>query len=273
MGLICMLLLIKCNFCFLLFEFFFDLYNFPVCIFCNFAYFADFSHSFVSSFRCDITDASMHHVGCMSSLESLDVENTKITDQGLAHLVDLPRLVSLNIAACVGVTDSGLHLVSMMRTLETLNLSRTKVTETGMSHLRGLPDLRELDLNGCFEIDDFAMHFIASFPRLEVINISHSRVTDTGLADLLKSKSLKRLKCVSALIKDDRSDWNGRRLRIISSSAPTILSTTPFSTNDQSDSDSERSSFLQNPSTPSSSSSLSSSSSTSSSSSCTTPSF
>lgn len=75
--------------------------------------------------RADVTDAVLaEHVAGMPNLRELDLNDTPVTDVGLAVLASLPKLESLRIA-------------------------RTKVTVAGVEkHVLAHPKLREIDVGG-----------------------------------------------------------------------------------------------------------------------------
>lgn len=78
-------------------------------------------------------------------LAGLDLQNTKISDAGLAQIARCRNLVRLRLEN-TAVTDAGLtHLQNLSR-LEYLNLYNTRVTDAGLRQLAGLPKLKSLYL-------------------------------------------------------------------------------------------------------------------------------
>lgn len=72
----------------------------------------------------DVTDATLQYLRGMAALRSLDLNDTGISDDGLAVLAELPAL-------------------------EELRLARTKITDEGFrQHLAAKESLRKLDLTG-----------------------------------------------------------------------------------------------------------------------------
>jgi hypothetical protein len=70
---------------------------------------------------CALKDESLAHLGAISTLRVLVLENTPITDQGLVHL-------------------------SRLSNLEELHLQRTQISDAGVKHLFGLKKLRNLHI-------------------------------------------------------------------------------------------------------------------------------
>lgn len=88
-----------------------------------------------------LKDANLEHVGAMTRLGSLTMQDTPITGRGLVYLGGLTILFELHIHNTV-VSDEGLaHLEGLSR-LTTLHLTNTNVTKEGVEKLkRALPSL------------------------------------------------------------------------------------------------------------------------------------
>jgi hypothetical protein len=71
----------------------------------------------------------------------LDLTDSGITDAGLAHLKNLPKLEWLRLDG-TEVTDAGLEHIKGMPQLRLIHLYATHVTERGVADLRkALPNL------------------------------------------------------------------------------------------------------------------------------------
>ena len=82
----------------------------------------------------------------LTGLQWLSLDNTGVTDAGLAALGGLTGLQRLYLAN-TGVTDAGLEALRGLTGLQSLSLANTGVTDAGLAALRGLPGLRTLWLN------------------------------------------------------------------------------------------------------------------------------
>lgn len=82
------------------------------------------------------------HLQRMTSLQSLNLGYTKVSDTGPERLKGLTRLQRLNLEG-TKVADAGLvHLKGLTR-LKTLSLARTQVTDAGVKELKAaLPNCR-----------------------------------------------------------------------------------------------------------------------------------
>ena len=71
--------------------------------------------------------------------------STRITDAGLAHLVGLTNLQTLNLSDCYQITDAGLVHLKGLTNLKTLVLMQTQITDAGVAELKqALPKCRLL---------------------------------------------------------------------------------------------------------------------------------
>ena len=89
-----------------------------------------------------MTDESLRMFGKMPSLKVLRLEGHRFTDQGLAHLKNLPKLNTLWINSQQSqITDEGLPCLHEMKSLESIGLQHLPVTEEGIAKLQAtLPD-------------------------------------------------------------------------------------------------------------------------------------
>jgi Leucine-rich repeat (LRR) protein len=104
------------------------------------------------------TDEDLHVIARTPELVSLDLTNTKVSDEGIKTLADaverMPAnrhgkwLVTLGLGD-TAVTDAGLTDMARLRFVESLDLSGTAVTGEGLATLSQLPQLRDLYLNRC----------------------------------------------------------------------------------------------------------------------------
>ncbi|MCX6879462.1 MAG: hypothetical protein NTW21_37510 [Verrucomicrobia bacterium] len=80
-----------------------------------------------------------------SSVVSLELQQTKVTDAGLAALAPFVKLRILQLQH-TGLTDAGLAQVGKITSLEVINLYDTGVTDAGLQHLADLKHLRKIYL-------------------------------------------------------------------------------------------------------------------------------
>src|SRR5262249_54373242 len=140
-------------------------------------------------------DFGANHRGVRSSLGPVRPTD-RPTDSDLLLLLDLHRVLRLNLDGCYGVTDAGLVTIARLKALRELDLSQTRnthrprITDRGMASLRSLTQLQSPRLAGC-DITDAGLAHLSGLAQLEELDLSDTAITDTGLVHL---KGLARLK-------------------------------------------------------------------------------
>jgi hypothetical protein len=160
------------------------------------------------------TDDDMAQVEQLRSLDWLTIENTSITDAGLARLHSLTCLDDLELADNEKITDDGLRHLAGLKRLLYLDLTGAQVRGPGLAHLRSLPELHvvnlnnssvtdkgierlshvcslfDIDLEGCGRVTDAGLRPLANCPNLRSVGLERTHVTDAGLDALARVKTL-----------------------------------------------------------------------------------
>jgi len=105
--------------------------------------------------HCELGDAALSSLGGMTSLQVLDMyDNPAITDSGISMLTGLAHLTALYIGD-TKVTDVGLCHLLELHSLTKLDVACcSRVTDTGLAELLRLDSLRELNRYGCSGVTD-----------------------------------------------------------------------------------------------------------------------
>jgi len=77
---------------------------------------------------------------------SLDVTNSKVTDEGLGLLLQMKNLEKLNLEGAKGVSSAGISKLKPLEKLSYLNLVRAQMDDTVVDTLIGMENLREVYL-------------------------------------------------------------------------------------------------------------------------------
>ncbi|CAI9282246.1 unnamed protein product [Lactuca saligna] len=87
-----------------------------------------------------------------SSLVSVDLSSSDVTDSGLLRIKECKNVEALNLNFCEHISDVGLECIIGLSNLTSLSLKRnTNITAKGLSVLSGLVNLSKLDLERCSE--------------------------------------------------------------------------------------------------------------------------
>ena len=138
-----------------------------------------------------ITDAGVAHLRNLPRLEALWLDGTCVTDVGLAHLKGLPTLKVLGLRG-TGVTDAGLVHLEHLPQLRLLALGGSRITDAGLVHLRGLARLEELWLETT-RVTDAGLVHLRGLTKLRGLILFGTGVTDAGLEHLQSLTQLEGL--------------------------------------------------------------------------------
>ncbi len=128
-----------------------------------------------------VTDDLLAHVVPDRFQGQLRLKNTAVTDEGLRRIVGR-RVTHLDLTG-TRVTDEGLKSIATFRKLETLTLTSTPITGVTLSELKRLPDLAVLILSKTW-VTDQNLAGLSGHPGIGCINLSSTRVGDEALAVL-----------------------------------------------------------------------------------------
>lgn len=107
---------------------------------------------------------------------------TALTNDGLAHVKALPKVVELNLKD-TQITDDGLAHLAGLGTLVRLHLEQTKITDAGLAHLKDLGNLEYLNLYGT-PVTDAGLEHLKPLSKLKKLYVWQTQVTDEGIAKL-----------------------------------------------------------------------------------------
>src|SRR5262249_50290652 len=113
-------------------------------------------------------------------LETLQLDGTQITDEGLSHLAGLPRLTNLFLNR-TSTTDAGIPHLARLSGLDRLELSQTQITDKGVAELVALANLRVLILDDT-QLPDAAWDHWPNRPWVQVLSLMGTQVTRSGIA-------------------------------------------------------------------------------------------
>ncbi len=110
------------------------------------------------------------------------LQGAAITDQHLAPLARLEKVVSLNLAK-TAITDAALPAIARHTGLTELHLELTRITDAGLASLKPMQDLEYLNLFGT-AVTDAGLFHLASLPKLRSLYVWQTKVTPAGAKKL-----------------------------------------------------------------------------------------
>src|SRR5262245_42606557 len=127
-------------------------------------------------------DRGMRHVGRMTTLDTLYLTGTSVTDDGLRNLAGLGELTDLALDG-TGISDAGLAQLEGLTKLRRLNLLGSTITDAGLAHLQRMTALEELTLYRT-KVSNAGVARLAAFGRLRSLDVRYTRVTAAGAREL-----------------------------------------------------------------------------------------
>ncbi len=141
----------------------------------------------------NISDGELKVIGEIKGLKNLDLRGCKVSNKGLAHLVNLSELKALRLSGSSGVTtvdDDGMQYIGKLTNLKALLLDFLWISGEGLAQLKELSTLEELYLASTL-VGDEDLQQLALFPNLKKLRISKlANVTGAGLAHVKQLEHL-----------------------------------------------------------------------------------
>ncbi|TWT92338.1 protein kinase domain-containing protein [Stieleria varia] len=133
-----------------------------------------------------ITDAGVIHLlPHRDTLETIDIQSTAITDQGVATLIGFEKLRELFLADNA-ISDRSLDGLSRFPSLKRLDLSGTEISDDGLPQLSELPSLEYLLLDRTM-ISDAGLGIIGDQLALKTLSIKSTSTTEAAVQRLRKT--------------------------------------------------------------------------------------
>ncbi|XP_037312297.2 uncharacterized protein si:ch73-173p19.1 [Pungitius pungitius] len=130
----------------------------------------------------------------LSSLQTLNLDGTGVTESSLEHLATHPALSSLSVAGIpVADGDRALQIISGLKLTQLTLPGRHSVTDGGLLFLSRLSVLLELDLTDYTQVTDQGVRHLSAMSRLRKLSLSNTQVTDAGLPALRGLQELQEL--------------------------------------------------------------------------------
>src|SRR4051795_9136564 len=136
-----------------------------------------------------VSDTDLRKLLLLHDLTYLDLSLTRITDQGMQELRNLPGIVELNLYFAEYVTDEGLAAIKGWKRLKRLNVHGTKISDTTLEHISGITTLESVNI-GSAMITDVGLERLTTLPNLKELTMGGNELGDAGLQALRQMPGL-----------------------------------------------------------------------------------
>lgn len=137
--------------------------------------------------------AFFEHLGHITSLESLNIIATKLSDAWITPLGKLTNLKTLRFTNNGKLSDAGLEQLAGLKNLEAFSFVGTGMKGHAYAKFEGFTRLVNVSHRGSSIDDEGLMQLCTHLPNLESISLAHAKFTDAGAAHLAKLTRLKGL--------------------------------------------------------------------------------
>jgi hypothetical protein len=138
-----------------------------------------------------VTDADLRKLDAALNLRQLLLDNTSVTDEGVAYLTQLPNLYHLRMRGA-RLTDRGMESLAKIRSLRFLNIPQAAFTDQGLKELLRVSDLQQLRFSSP-HVTDEGMKYIGQMKSLRFLHLIAVPITDAGLEEITKLSQLESL--------------------------------------------------------------------------------
>jgi hypothetical protein len=114
------------------------------------------------------------------------------TDDTMAHVGRLPKLISVGISQSDAITEAGIAHLAGLSDLEMVNFKGLKGTGAALAYLRGHTKLKRLHIDGVLVTDADLVH-LDGLTSLEWLNLPSTQVSDAGLVHMERLVNLRQL--------------------------------------------------------------------------------
>jgi hypothetical protein len=147
-----------------------------------------------------LTDPGIAILKGLTDLQNLDFSGTEVTDAGLVHLKHLTKLEYLGFSG-TKVTGPGVEHLAGLAHLRYLHFNNTGMTDVGLEHLKGLTTLHTL-LTRDNPVTDVGLEHLRNLTQLRELDLHNTKVTDAGLEYLKGLSQLENLELSDTSVTD-----------------------------------------------------------------------
>lgn len=149
-----------------------------------------------------VDDRIMPHLVNLREAHTVWLNSAEVTDEGVRHLLEFPRITSLDLGG-TQITEEGLlPVLRQHRELETVWLQDTAIGDATLEALGDIPTLQSLTLHNT-QLGDAGLAHLARLPVLSSVILTGNRVGSEGVVALTAAPSLVDITLESTQVDND----------------------------------------------------------------------
>ncbi|TWT82086.1 hypothetical protein CA13_35460 [Planctomycetes bacterium CA13] len=152
-----------------------------------------------------VSDEMLQQIADHPDLETVILDQGRITNEGLAVLQSLPKLQHLRLRLSP-IGDDGMVTLSGCKSLWFLNLPHSVCTTKGVAALKAIPELRQLRL-GSSNLGNEVTREIAELKTLRGVHLIDIAISDEGLKTLTTLPYLESLYLDNSAVTESGWRW------------------------------------------------------------------
>jgi len=138
---------------------------------------------------CEIGNPICKAVEKLSKLWCLSIQDSKIDDNGLLHLADMPSLIDVYLSGNKRITPIGIRHIARIHKLRNFSIGETELDNEGLEYLAVATSLKGLGFTSS-KITDESFRHIAALVNLESLTIESSvQISIAGFSHLFALKN------------------------------------------------------------------------------------
>ena len=142
---------------------------------------------------CWISDKGMGALSSLNYLTTLDLSETRITNESLVHVSKLTYLKHL-VLKKTSIKGAALTPLDRLHALIYLDLSHTAIEDAALAALCGCPNLETLWLDDCKGITDAGLAHLRPLKNLRKLGLSNTEIDDKGVEENLMQLGLRGIR-------------------------------------------------------------------------------
>jgi len=132
---------------------------------------------------------------------AINLMKSEVTDATLPNILPLTSVQTLLLSE-TKISENSMPVINQLKNLQNLFVPGTNLTGRGIAQLSDQLKLKTLHINNNMRLNDEDVKYIVQYPQLTSVSIAQTSITDRGFAEMTSLKGLTTLQIHLAQIDD-----------------------------------------------------------------------